>query len=51
MTEQHDSMAYKEGEAKRTNPIRDGGVVIGTMPTKYLQFFTALQHNTQGDMR
>lgn len=35
MTERPDNMAYIESEAKRTIPNPRGGVVIGTMPTKY----------------
>lgn len=38
MTEKHDSMAYGTGETKRTNRAAEGGVVIGTIPTKYLRF-------------
>lgn len=44
MTMKHDSVAYVdrivyvEAGRKRTNRSGDGGVVIGTMPTKYLRF-------------
>lgn len=38
MAVRHDIVAYNVGEAKRTNHPGGERVMIGTIPTKYLQF-------------